>query len=64
MTRFKELRRIEAAIERQDEPELRWALAYSEMRVKLAARKLHEKTWRQLARRIKETLSRVALNVD
>ena len=37
MTRFKESRRIEAAIELGNERELQWALAYCQMRRKLAA---------------------------
>jgi hypothetical protein len=40
MTRFKELERIENAIEFKNEDELRWAPAYCLMRVKLAAQSL------------------------
>jgi hypothetical protein len=36
MTRFKELRRIENAIDHRKEDELRWALGYCAMRIILA----------------------------
>jgi len=39
MTRFKELRRIESAIEHQNEAELQWALGYCKMRIEIATLK-------------------------
>ena len=36
MTKFKELKRIERAIEHENQTELRWALDYCTMRVKTA----------------------------
>jgi hypothetical protein len=47
MTRFKEKRRIDAAIGNRDVPELKWAQAYCRMRINLASRKDHLKTWQQ-----------------
>jgi hypothetical protein len=39
MTRSKELRRIERAVEHQDHADLRWALDYCEMRLRLVSSK-------------------------
>ena len=48
MTRFKELRRIEAAIDHNNKEEISWALAYCKTRLKLAHLKQHVKHWQQL----------------
>jgi hypothetical protein len=60
MTRFKELRRIEAAIERPNEGELQWALAYCQMRAKVAAKvrtmRKQEKHWREMESKVRSAL--------
>ena len=60
VTRFKELRRIEHAIEHKNEVELRWALDYCTMRRKLAAKvytiRKQEKYWRQLEGKVRSSL--------
>jgi hypothetical protein len=66
MTRFKELRRIESAIESRNEDELRWALAYSQMRIKVAAQvatmKRQGKYWRDMERKVRAVLLEVQPN--
>jgi len=56
MTRFKELQRIEAAIQRKDKPELEWALGYCKMRLGIAPRKDHRKYWHDLERRVQNAI--------
>lgn len=57
MSRFKELRRIEAAIDHRDRRELEWAAAYCAMRLKIATRKSHGKHWRRLLQKVTAMLS-------
>jgi hypothetical protein len=52
MTRFKELRRIERAIEHRDQVDLRWAAEYCQMRVRFARSKQRISWWRQLEKRV------------
>ena len=52
MTRFKEKRRIEAAIKNKDIRDLEWAQGYCAMRIRLATRADHEKHWRALATKV------------
>ena len=56
MTRFKELQRIEAAIEHRSEPELRWADAYCKMRLQIATRRDHKKTWRNIQQKVQSAI--------
>ncbi len=60
MTRFKELTRIERAIEHKNEAELRWALDYCTMRRKLASTvytmRKQEKYWRQMESKVRSSL--------
>lgn len=49
VTRFNELRRIEAAIEHRNKAELQWALEYCRTRLGTAPRNDHQKHWRQFA---------------
>ena len=60
MTRFKELRRIKMAIQNKHEDELRWALDYCKMRVRIAAqlssRNSQEKHWLKIQRDVEEAL--------
>jgi hypothetical protein len=52
MTRFKELRRIERAIEHQDVSELQWAQSYCEDRIRWTTLKRGQDKWRRLLKRI------------
>ena len=52
MTRFKERRRIERAIEHRDQVDLRWASEYCRMRLQLARTKQEISHWRQLEKRV------------
>jgi hypothetical protein len=56
MSRFKELERIEAAIEQQNEPELQWALWYAQMRVRVAPNKRHKMSWQKIEREVQVAL--------
>ena len=57
MTRFKELRRIEAAVEHRNRPELQWAAAYCKMRLQIAIRKDHQKYWRDIEENVKQAMA-------
>jgi hypothetical protein len=57
MTRSKELRRIEAAIEQRNESELRWALAECELRKKWV--KVHSHLWYRVEKEIRAALAEV-----
>jgi hypothetical protein len=52
MTRFKELARIEAAIQQWNEPDLKWALGYSKMRLSISASKEHINHWKQVGKKV------------
>ena len=60
MTRFKELRRIEAAIEHRNEKELRWALGYCTMRIDVAGKvstmKRQQSYWRRIEGKVRTAL--------
>ena len=58
VTRFKDLERIEAAIENGIQGELEWGLRYCENRLRIATMKAHVKTWSAHKRRIEEALER------
>jgi len=60
MTRFKEVKRIEQAIERRNEAELRWALGYCQMRCKVG-RKVHAmrkqaEYWSEMERKVRAAM--------
>ena len=57
MTRFKELQRIENAIEHRNRPELEWAFNYCRMRLGIAPRKDHQKHWRKLEGKVEAALA-------
>jgi hypothetical protein len=63
MTRFKELRRIEAAIEHKNESELQWALRYCEARQGLA-KKTHSSFWYRVEKRIRAALTAIQQDSD
>ena len=56
MTRFKELRRVERAIEHNSKSELLWALNYCRMRYNDSKMKNGKKYWHQFIRRIEKDL--------
>jgi hypothetical protein len=58
VTRFKELGRIERAIEHRDEVELRWAAEYCRMRLHYVNDKRSGSRWRKLEQRVREALDR------
>jgi hypothetical protein len=57
MTRSKELRRIEAAIEHRNRPELEWALRECELRKRWA--KTHSSQSYRIEKRIRDALAEV-----
>jgi len=57
MTRFKELSRIEDAIDNRNKAELRWALGYCKMRLSISARKEQIKYWEQIAKKVIQALN-------
>jgi len=60
MTRFKEMRRIEEAIEHKNQTELQWALGYCQMRYKVAkavySMRKQEKYWRQIEQKVRAAM--------
>jgi len=54
MTRSKELRRIERAIEHRDASELQWAQTFCEQRMGWITLKRGQDKWRRLLKRIME----------
>jgi hypothetical protein len=60
MSRFKELRRIQAALENSNRAELAWAAAYCAMRLSIATRKDHQKYWRNLQLKVAQHLSELS----
>jgi len=56
MSRFKELERIERAIDNGVESELHWAVGYCELRLEMAQMKQHETTWRGLLARVRKKM--------
>jgi hypothetical protein len=64
MTRFKELRRIESAIEHKNEAELHWAMDYCKMRLKIATMKPHKDHWRRIENKVKTALAEMRPQED
>jgi hypothetical protein len=56
MSRFKELRRIETAIEHQDKKELLWAQEYCKSRLSISTMKEHQKHWQKLLKKVEMAL--------
>ena len=56
MTRFHELQRIQAAIKNRNEKELRWALSYARMRLRIAKVKHHQKHWKAIEKKVRAAL--------
>ena len=59
MTRFqfKELRRIERAIEHRDQADLRWAAEYCRARISYTRTKQGEDYWRRIEKRVRAAFS-------
>lgn len=57
MTRSKELRRIEAAIEHRNESELQWALQQCEIRKRYA--RTHSSLWYRIEKQIRAALAEI-----
>ena len=64
MTRFNELKRIQAAIQHRNESELRWADDYCRMRVRLAVLSKHKSYWKRIQRDIDRALQQLSVTVD
>lgn len=62
MTRFKEKRRIEAAIQYSNPDELKWALEYCKMRLKLSPMAHHEKYWRKILENVENAINIANIN--
>jgi hypothetical protein len=58
MTRFKELRRIERAIENRDRPDLEWAAQYCRLRLSVTRTK-QGALWRCLEKRVQDALEQI-----
>ena len=56
MTRFNELKRIEAAIQHNNVADLNWAVDYCKMRLNIATRKEHKKYWKGIAEKVNKAL--------
>jgi len=56
MTRFKELARIQAAIRHRNKSELRWAIEYCRMRMRIATGKDDAKYWSGIEREVTNVL--------
>ena len=59
MSRFKEQRRIEQAIEHKNFSELEWALDYAEMRLNNSQMKHHEKHWSKIKKSISQAMEEI-----
>jgi hypothetical protein len=64
MTRFKELKRIQAAIQHRTESELRWAAEYCRMRVKTAILNKHKSFWKGIQRDVDRELRELCVTED
>jgi hypothetical protein len=58
MTRFKELKRIELAIEHKNKKEILWALDYCNSRLQFAKMKSQIKHWTKLIDKLKKKINR------
>ena len=60
MTRFKELARIERAIESPHEAELRWAEEYCLMRIRIAPNSASERPWKNRLKQVRAAREKIA----
>jgi len=56
MSRFKEQRRIDNAIEHKNYEELQWALNYAKTRLDISSMKTHDKHWNKIIKKVKEAM--------
>lgn len=61
MTRFKELRRIERAIENLDRADLEWSAQYCRLRLSFIRTKQGGTLWRRLAKQVEDALRQIEL---
>jgi hypothetical protein len=59
MTRFKELRRIERAIENLDATDLEWSAQYCRLRLSFIRTKQGGALWRRLAKQVEDALKQI-----
>jgi hypothetical protein len=59
VTRFKELRRIERAIENLDPTDLEWSAQYCRLRLSFVRSKQGGALWRRLARQVEDALEQI-----
>ena len=59
MTRFKESKRIEAAIKHKNNSDLLWAQKYCQSRLSTSTMKEHKKHWNKLINTIENVLSEI-----
>jgi hypothetical protein len=59
MTRFKELRRIERAIENLDATDLEWSAQYCRLRLSFILTKQGGVLWRRLAKQVEDALKQI-----
>jgi hypothetical protein len=52
MTRFKELARIETAIQHRNTSDLQWALGYCKMRQSISTRNEQIEHWKQIEKKV------------
>jgi hypothetical protein len=68
VTRFKDLSRIETAIEHKNEADLQWALSYCAMRIKLAGQiatmKRQGAGWRRIQKKVRAALGELQSKSD
>lgn len=64
MTRFKELKRIQAAIQHKATSELRWADEYCGMRVRTAILNKHKSYWKRIQRDVDRALRELSVTED
>ena len=64
MTRFKELRRIERAIEHQDQGDLRWALDYCQLRLRMTRTKQGASHWKNIEKRVQKRIPPYGFRTD
>ena len=56
MTRFKELERIDTALESGAQGDLEWAINYCESRIAISPSLRHERAWRQRLAKVRARL--------
>jgi len=56
VSRFKEQRRIDQAIEHKNSSELEWALGYAEKRLDISSMKHHDKHWLKIKKKITQAI--------